>query len=131
MQRGLVGSEMCIRDSYKGKRVVLLKALESGLCMVSGPYTINGVPLRRMNQAYIRGTSTKVSMEGVKTEKFDDKYFKRPAVKKTKKGFLEKKEEKKTVDASRVTDQKSVDTALLKNISKDAILKKYLGAASR
>lgn len=52
----------------------------------AGPFKINGVPLRRVNQSYVIGTSTKVDISGVNCEKFDDKYFAKEAVKKKKKG---------------------------------------------
>lgn len=59
----------------RGRRVVVLKRLESGNLLVSGPYAINGVPLRRVNPAYVISTSTKVSLDGVNAN-IDDKFFK-------------------------------------------------------
>ncbi|XP_022885643.1 60S ribosomal protein L6-like [Olea europaea var. sylvestris] len=117
---------------FKGKRVVFLKQLASGLLLVTGPFKINGVPLRRVNQAYVVATSTKVDISGVNVEKFDDKYFAKQAEKKKKKGetefFEAEKEEKNVLPAEKKDDQKAVDADLLKAIECVPELKFYLGA---
>ena len=51
-----------------------------------GPFKVNGVPLRRVNQSYVIATSTKVDIAGVNVEKFDDKYFSKEVKMKKKKG---------------------------------------------
>jgi large subunit ribosomal protein L6e len=57
--------------------------LESGLLLVTGPYGVNGVPLRRVNQAYVIPTSAKIDMN-VDVSKFNDSYFNRLKAKKQK-----------------------------------------------
>jgi hypothetical protein len=41
----------------------------------SGPFKLNGVPLRRVNQAYTIATSTKVDVSAVNVSAFDDAFF--------------------------------------------------------
>ncbi|KAL5546595.1 hypothetical protein UlMin_006282 [Ulmus minor] len=118
---------------FKGKRVVFLKQLSSGLLLVTGPFKINGVPLRRVNQSYVIGTSTKVDISEVNVEKFDDKYFAKEGEKKKKKGEgeffeAEKEDKKQQLPQGKKEDQKAVDTPLIKAIEKVEALKSYLGA---
>ncbi|KAJ6948509.1 hypothetical protein NC651_002750 [Populus alba x Populus x berolinensis] len=117
---------------FKGKRVVFLKQLTSGLLLVTGPFKINGVPLRRVNQSYVIATSTKVDISGVSVEKFDDKYFGKKAEKKKKKGegsfFEAEKEGENALPQEKKDDQKSVDAQVIKSIESVPELKAYLGA---
>lgn len=62
---------------FRGRRVVFIKQLDSGLLLVTGPYKINGVPLRRVSQAYVIPTSTTVSLDGVNADSINDDFFKR------------------------------------------------------
>merc|ERR1712146_92785 len=66
-----------VAGRFRGKRVVVLKVLSSGLLLVSGPYNVNGVPLRRVNQKYVIATSTNVDVKGVDVSKIDDAFFAR------------------------------------------------------
>jgi large subunit ribosomal protein L6e len=120
---------------FRGKRVVFLKQLPSGLLLVTGPYKVNGVPLRRVNQAYVIATSTKIDVSSVTVDdKINDAYFTKDSKKRSQgseKEFFgdDKKEEKKAAfPADKAADQKSVDKALLAEIAKTEHLQKYLSS---
>merc|ERR1712154_475258 len=114
---------------HKGKRVVVLKALSSGLLLVTGPFKVNGCPLRRVNQRFVVATSTSIDLSGVKVpEKIDDAYFRRARKEKEGAIFEAKKESYKASD-ERKQDQADVDKLVLAAIKKNkegAALKQYL-----
>ncbi|CAE6433063.1 unnamed protein product [Rhizoctonia solani] len=120
---------------FRGKRVVFLKQLESGLLLVTGPYKVNGVPLKRVNQAYVIATSTKVDISGVSIdEKLNDKYFAKPASSGSKDKEAEffsegKPKPKEAYPEAKASDQKTIDQALLAEIKKTENLSKYLKAS--
>ncbi|CAH8654338.1 unnamed protein product [Schistosoma margrebowiei] len=118
---------------HKGKRVVFLKALKSGLLLVTGPFKYNGVPLRRVDQCYVIATSTRINISEFEIPKhIDDEYFRRVDLKehKTEAEKLFSTETKKyTVSDTRKEDQKIVDKqirASIKSHPDSKILHAYL-----
>ncbi|GAA5928032.1 hypothetical protein JCM3775_002793 [Rhodotorula graminis] len=117
---------------FRGKRVVCLGQLPSGLLIVTGPFKVNGVPLRRVNQAYVIATSTKVDLGSFQLDaKFNDAYFSKDksSSRSAKEGeFFKDGEEKKQFPAEKAADQKTVDKAILAAVAQTPNLAKYLGA---
>ncbi|KAF9008981.1 60S ribosomal protein L6 [Cyathus striatus] len=120
---------------FRGKRVVFLKQLDSGLLLVTGPYKVNGVPLRRVNQAYVIATSTKLDISTVKVdEKINDAYFVKASTKaaaSAEEEFFEegKPKAKEAFPESKSADQKAVDKAVIEAVKKSENLAKYLKAS--
>lgn len=126
-----------LAGKYAGKRVVFLKQLESGLLLVTGPFKLNGVPLRRIGQAYVIATSTKINIGSVDASAINDAYFTKPkAAKAAGKSaddlFAKKKAAPKAaVSSDRIKDQKKIDDALLKVVKSVPLLPEYLASRFR
>merc|ERR1712124_229814 len=107
---------------FKGQRVVFLKQLDSGL-LLTGPYKLNGVPLRRVPQSYVIGTSTVVDVSGADTSAVNDALFKKPkSAKKKADGPFSEDEAKKPLDDAAKALQAKVDGG----VKLDDDLKGYL-----
>ncbi|CAH0491136.1 unnamed protein product [Peronospora farinosa] len=118
---------------FRGKRVVFLKQLKSGTLLITGPYKVNGVPLRRVNQAYVIATSTRMNLSDVELPEIDDGYFVKD--KQTKKSSKEEcffaaqqTPTSAVITEQRKKDQKTVDALLMKKLANESYLLAYLNA---
>merc|ERR1712194_394981 len=85
------------------------------------------IPLRRVPQSYVIGTSTVVDASGVDTSSVSDSLFKKPkSTKKKADGPFEDKEEKKPLDEAFKALQEKVDASLNKALAGDDTLKSYI-----
>jgi len=118
---------------FRSKRVILLKTLSQGVLLVTGPFKINGVPIRRVNARYVIATSTRVDISSVDLCKFDDAYFaKEKAVEKSnKEKFYDptKPVEKKPLPEERSADQKEVDKAVMVVVKQTPHLAAFLATS--
>ncbi len=112
---------------FRGRRVVFLKQLPSGLLLVTGPYKVNGVPLKRVNQAYVLPTRTRVNLSNLPgLDKITDNFFTtRVNVKRTD-FFEDPAKKKERITDERSNTQKHIDTEVLKGIQSTPLLKEYL-----
>jgi len=124
-----------LASGHRGKRAVFLKQLSTGLLLVTGPFSVNGCPMRRINQTYVIATSTRVDISSVKIpEHINDQYFKRDKPKRSRAPVVggeifDKKPEAYTVSDERKKDQAEVDKQLVAAIrasTEASALKHYL-----
>ena len=117
-----------LNGAYRGSRVVFLKQLSSGLLLVTGPFSINRVPLKRVEQAYVISTATKIDITGVDLAGIDDAYFKR--FKKEKNSEVMEIDQdnsaKPELPAEKIETQKKIDAAIVPAIEKVDMLSAFL-----
>jgi len=134
LRGGIVPGQILILLAGKnqGKRVVFLKQLNSGLILVTGPYKLNGVPLKRIPQAYTIPTSTKVDVAGVDLANITDEYFRKDKKKlaKSEEAFFAPEKKKEEVPEFKKTTQKKLDQDIISKIA-DPFVKQYLSTKFR
>jgi len=118
---------------FRGKRVVLLKHLTtSGLLLVTGPYKINGVPLRRVNPSYVIATGTTIDVSQVDLTKIDDEFFSKTEKRATKNEqgqfITQPKKEKVSPSSARKSEQSRVDGIIRKVVDSTPNLYHYLNS---
>jgi ribosomal protein L14E/L6E/L27E len=58
-----------------GKKVVLLDITETGLLVVTGPFSINGISLRRVNFKYTISSGAIINLKKINSSVLNDEYF--------------------------------------------------------
>jgi len=134
LKSGIVPGSILIlvAGRHRGKRVVFLKQLESGLLLVTGPFKINGVPMRRVNQKYVLPTTTKLDINVTVPDRVDDKYFHRVELKahegQDQGEIFQSKKSTYSASSERKEDQKAVDASIIAAAKKVPHMVNYLGA---
>merc|ERR1712071_590739 len=134
LKQGIVPGPVLIlvAGRHRGKRVVFLKQLESGLLLVTGPFKINGVPMRRVNQKYVLPTSAKLDFSVSLPERVNDDYFNRIELNahegQDQGEIFQTKKQVYKASPERKEDQKAVDAAIVSAAKKVPYMVNYLSA---
>ena len=113
---------------FRGRRVVFLKKLTSNLLLVTGPYKYNGVPLKRVNAAYVLPTNTVLKVDAKVADSVKDALFTKIEIdrKSEKDFFVEDKVKKDRITEEKKKAQNDVDTQVKKAVDEVPMMKEYL-----
>merc|ERR1739848_805090 len=135
LKAGIVPGSVLIlvAGRHRGKRVIFLKQLSSGLLLVTSPFKINGVPMRRVNQKYVIPTSTSIDASAISVpDNVDDDYFHRIELNahegQDQGEIFQTKKEVYKVSDDRKRDQKTVDSSIIAAVKKVPHFANYLAA---
>jgi len=112
---------------FQGKKSILLKITKKGFLVISGPFGINGISLRRINPRFAIPTEIKIDLSNLKLGFLNDNYF--DFLKKSNK-IPSNYQKLKLISLHRVR-QSVIDRKLKKEIKKNFFLKFYLKSKAR
>ncbi|AEA38705.1 60S ribosomal protein L6B (nucleomorph) [Cryptomonas paramecium] len=121
----LTGSIVIISfGKLRGKKAIILRTTKCQMFVISGPFSLNGISIRRIKPGHIITTRNRLDVDSVNTRIFDDEYF--IFLKKSRKrGNQDLKNRLKMAHALR---EIHIDRYLLNQISTNLFLKAYLKA---
>lgn len=112
-----------------GKKVILINTTESGLLVVTGPFSLNGISLRRVNKKYTIQSGAELRVENfnsptliLNSRLFNDEYFETLAKSKSRSFDLKKHN---FVISHRIR-QNYIDKYIHEYLKKDFFIKAYL-----
>ena len=112
-----------------GKKVILINTTESGLLVVTGPFSINGISLRRVNKKYTMYSGAKLDTKRfnspdlkLNSSLFNDEYFETLAKSKSK--YFDYKNNNFLI--SHRVRQNYIDKYIYNTLKKNFFIKAYL-----
>ena len=111
-----------LNKKMQGKKAILLKTTESNLFIISGPFSLNGISLRRVNPRYTISTENKIDLQNLSLQNLNDEYF-NYLIKIHRSKDLEKK---MNIFSSHYLRQMSIDKEILRLLKKKIFYSDYL-----
>ncbi|ABW98320.1 rpl6B (nucleomorph) [Hemiselmis andersenii] len=123
-----IGSIIILLGSkFQGKKAVLLKITKKGLLIISGPFSVNGISLRRINPRYAVPTEIGIGLNNLQLGFLNDDYFN---LLKNSNRLSSNYQKLKLISFHRVR-QSVIDEKLKKKILKNFFLKFYMKSKTK